>query len=128
MKNINKLDKDSLVKILSNVEGVIDNIPKEELKNIMNSIIKEFNKNPDEFVKLVRDGKIASIFMTPGLKKTLSAIGISIPVVTIIFTYIVESWLAGMQIKAGRLGVMKSLEDLNDPRYYANLETENLNN
>ena len=128
LKNINKLDKDSLVKILSNVEGVIDNIPKEELKNIMNSIIKEFNKNPDEFVKLVRDGKIASIFMTPGLKKTLSAIGISIPVVTIIFTYIVESWLAGMQIKAGRLGVMKSLEDLNDPRYYANLETENLNN
>ena len=27
-----------------------------------------------------------------------------------------------MQLKAGRLGVMKAIESLDDPRYYANIE------
>ncbi len=27
-----------------------------------------------------------------------------------------------MQLKAGRLGVMKAMESLEDPRYYANIE------
>ena len=37
-------------------------------------------------------------------------------------TYALESWLADMQLKAGRLGVMKAMESLEDPRYYANIE------
>ena len=41
---------------------------------------------------------------------------------TIVLTYAIEAWLANMELKAGRLGVMKSLEDLKDPRYYANIE------
>ena len=38
-------------------------------------------------------------------------------------TYALESWLADMQLKAGRLGVMKAMESLEDPRYYANIES-----
>ena len=37
-------------------------------------------------------------------------------------TYAVEAWLADMQLKAGRLGVMKAMESLNDTAYYANIE------
>ena len=60
--------------------------------------------------------------MTPGLKKALAAAGISWTAFSIIMTYAVESWLADMQLKAGRLGVMKAMESLEDPRYYANIE------
>ena len=60
--------------------------------------------------------------MTPELQKALLIAGISIPTFSIVITYIIESWLADMQIKAGRLGVMKSLDDLNDIRYYADVE------
>jgi hypothetical protein len=122
LKNIKGLNKENLTKILSNFEKSINNIPKKELENIMNSIVTEFNKNPDEFVKLVSTGKLKSIFMTPELQKTLTALGIAIPTFTLIITYTIESWLADMQMKAGRLGVMKSLEDLDDIRYYANIE------
>ena len=60
--------------------------------------------------------------MTPGLKKALAAIGVSWTVFTLAITYAIESWLADMQLKAGRLGVMKAIESLEDPRYYANVE------
>ena len=88
----------------------------------MNKLVEEFNKNPDEFVKMVRSGQLSSLFMTPELQKTLLALGISIPTITIALTYAVEAWLANLELRAGRLGVMKSLEDLSDNRYYANVE------
>ena len=36
----------------------------------------------------------------------------------------IETWLADMQLKAGRLGVMKAMEALDDPAYYADIEPE----
>ena len=122
LKNIRGLNKENLTKILSNLEKSINNIPKKELENVMNSLISEFNKNPDEFVKLVHTGRLKSIFMTPELQKALTIVGIAIPTFTLAITYIIESWLADMQMKAGRLGVMKSLEELDDIRYYADME------
>lgn len=122
LKNIKDLDKETLIKILNNLEVVINKVPKKELKNIMDTVITEFNKNPDEFVKLVKQRRIKELFMTPELQKALLIAGISIPTFSLVITYIIESWLADMQIKAGRLGVMKSLDDLSDIRYYANVE------
>ena len=39
-------------------------------------------------------------------------------------TYAIEAWLADIQLKAGRLGVMKAIEGLDDYRYYANVEKD----
>ena len=119
---LSDLDKKSAIEILSNFEKIYDNIPKEELKKIFGAAIEEFNKNPDEFVKLVKEGNIGSVLLTPELKKALKIAGISWVTFNIVITYALESWLAELQLKAGRLGVMKSLEDLDDPRYYANIE------
>ena len=60
--------------------------------------------------------------MTPELQNTLVIAGVSIPALSIALTYAVEAWLANLELRAGRLGVMKSLEELEDPRYYANIE------
>lgn len=124
MENIgfSSMDKATMLKILPKVEKILDNIPKEELQKIWSTLIKEFNEHPDEFIKLVKTGKIGNIFITPGLKNTLAALGISWTVFTLAITYAIESWLADMQLKAGRLGVMKAIESLDDPRYYANIE------
>ncbi len=80
------------------------------------------SEHPDEFLKLVTEGNPASIIITPGLKKALAAAGISWSVFMIVMTYAVESWLADIKLKAGRLGVMKAIESLDDYRYYANIE------
>ena len=124
MENIgfSSMNKETMLKILPKVEKILDNIPKEEMQKIWSTLIKEFNEHPDEFIKLVKTGKIANILMTPGLKKALAAVGISWTVFTLAITYAIESWLADMQLKAGRLGVMKAIESLEDPRYYANVE------
>ena len=124
MENIgfSSMNKETMLKILPKVERILDNIPKEEMQKIWSTLIKEFNEHPDEFIKLVKTGKIANILMTPGLKKALAAVGISWTVFTLAITYAIESWLADMQLKAGRLGVMKAIESLEDPRYYANVE------
>ena len=124
LKNIKGLDKETLLKILDNLEKSIDNIPKAELKKIMNSMIEEFNKNPDEFVKLVTSGRLTEIFLTPELQSILAIAGVSIPTLSIVITYAISSWLANLELRAGRLGVMKSLEELDDVRYYANADFE----
>ena len=84
--------------------------------------MQEFNAHPDEFIKLVKSGKVGQIFMTPGLKRTLKIAGISFTTFTLVMTYAIESWLADIKLKAGRMGVMKAMEGLNDPRYYADIE------
>ena len=92
------------------------------MKNILEVAVKTFNENPDEFVKLITsDSGFSKIFMTPDVKKAMTALGIAYPTFILILTYAFQSWLAEMQLKAGRLGVMKSLEELEDPRYYANV-------
>lgn len=119
---LSDLDKKAAIEILSNFEKIYDNIPKEELKKIFETAFEEFNKNPDEFLKLLKEGNIGSVLQTPELKKALKIAGISWITFNVVITYALESWLAELQLKAGRLGVMKSLEDLEDPRYYANIE------
>ena len=116
------INKETMLKILPKIEKILDNIPKEEMQKIWTTLIKEFNEHPDEFIKLVKTGKIGNILITPGLKNTIAALGISWTVFTLALTYAIESWLADMQLKAGRLGVMKAIESLDDPRYYANIE------
>ena len=126
--HIKSMDKKTMLDILPKVEKILANLPKEELNKILTTMVKEFQEHPDEFLKLVQSGGISSIFITPGLKKALITAGISWTAFSIAITYIVEAWMADMQLKAGRLGVMKAMEALDDPAYYANIEpTETAN-
>lgn len=116
------MDKKTLLEIIPKLEKIFDNIPKAESQKIWNKIVEEMQTHPDEFLQLLRSGKIGKIFMTPGLEKAIAAAGISWAVFTLALTYAIESWLADIQLKAGRLGVMKAIEGLEDPRYYADIE------
>ena len=73
-------------------------------------------------IKLMTSGKLSSIFITPQLRTALAAAGISWAAFTIGITYLAEAIMADMQLKAGRLGVMKAMESLEDPAYYADIE------
>ncbi|MCQ2789091.1 MAG: hypothetical protein MJ229_01810 [bacterium] len=116
------LEKDTVKNVLPRLEKICQNVPKEELNQVFNSILKELQENPDEFIAMLKKNKVSNVFMTPNLKKALAVAGISWTTFTISITYAIESWLADMQLKSGRLGVMKALEELDDNAYYADIE------
>ena len=119
---ISSMDKKTMIEVLDNVKTIFENIPKDEMSALWGKIIDGFTKNPDEFMKLMANGKIGMIFVTPGLQKAVAAAGISWAAFTMGMTYIISSWLGEMQLKAGRLGVMEAMNDLKDYRYYADIE------
>lgn len=123
--DLSSVDKAYVQKAIPKVQKILSNIPKDEVKNILGACLDEFNKNPDQFMHLLKTGGITKIFMTNGLKTAMAAAGVSWVVISMSFSYLIESWLADMQLKAGRLGVMKALEELKDPAYYADIETVN---
>ena len=114
-------EKESVIKSINNVAKIWDNIPKEEAKRIMLALVKQFNENPDKFIEATKSGKIMSIFITPQIKAALATAGISWTVFTFVMTYTIESWLADIQLRAGRLGVKTAMDELQDYRYYANV-------
>ena len=59
------------------------------------------------------------IFMTPALKTAMLATGITWGVICTALTFAVQSYFAKLQKEAGRLGVMKAMEELQDDRIYA---------
>ncbi len=126
--DIASMDKAYFEKILPKVQKMLNNLPQKEVKNIIEIAIEEFNKNPDEFIKAAKNGSIAKILMTKGLKTALKAAGVSWVALNIAMIFVIESWLADMQLKGGRLGVMKALEALKDPEYYANSEPDDNKN
>ncbi|MDR1326882.1 MAG: hypothetical protein LBJ74_00590, partial [Heliobacteriaceae bacterium] len=122
------IDRKTVLEMLPKLEKIMDNIPKEHLAKIKNTLLKEFQNNPDEFVHLLQNGGLMrKVLFTPELKTALAVAGASWVALNIIIAYIIEQWLAEMQLKAGRLGVMKAIESLDDPAYYANIEVVNEN-
>lgn len=120
--NMPSMTKDMMLKMIPKVQKVFENLPKEELDRITSKLVEEFNKRPDEMIKLMTSGKLSNIFITPQLRTALAAAGISWAAFTIGITYLAEAIMADMQLKAGRLGVMKAMESLEDPAYYADIE------
>ncbi len=125
---LGSMDKAKLMKILDNFEKMLDNIPSEEIEKIQQTLLKTLKENPDEFIKMVGNGKIFTVLLTPMLVKSAAAAGISWIALNIIVTWMIEAWLADMQLKAGRLGVMKAMEALQNPAYYADVEPDNSKN
>ncbi len=120
--HVSNMDKAYILDCLAKLKKVIERMPKDEMKNIVSSIVTEMSEHPDQFIAYVQSGKIRNIFMTDGLKKTVAAAGISWTAINVAITYTIESILADLQLKSGRLGVMKALDSLDDPAYYANIE------
>lgn len=120
--HMSNMTKDMMLGMIPKVQKVFENLPKEELDQITSKLVEEFNKRPDEMIKLMTSGKLSSIFITPQLRTALAAAGISWAAFTIGITYLAEAIMADMQLKAGRLGVMKAMESLEDPAYYADIE------
>lgn len=117
-----KFTKQNCKDILGDLAKVWDNIPKEESKKIFATLFKEFNENPDQVLAMVNSGKVEDIFKTPEIKRALTIAGISWTAFTAIMTYVIEAWLAEIQLRAGRLGVKMAMDELQDPKNYANIE------
>lgn len=122
--DFSELNKTKILDTLNNVEKIFNNIPKEELKSIFNKFLEELGKNPDEVIELVKTGQIASILVTPRFEKTMITLGVSWVALNMAVTGLIGAWFSEMQLKAGRLGVMKALDSLQDPTYYANIEQD----
>ncbi len=121
---ISIMDKKTMLEILPKLEKILNNIPKDELKTIGKTLFEEFQKHPDEFIKALKSGNLATVFLTDSLIKTAAAAGISWAALNIALIWIIQTWLADIQLKAGRLGVMKAIESLEDPAYYADIEPD----
>ncbi len=54
----------------------------------------------------------------------LTGIGSVVPGLALLFTvpYVFNSWLTDIQKKAGRIGVMKAMQNLDDPKIFANVK------
>lgn len=122
--NIESMDKDYIVDSLGKLKEVIKRLPKDEMKKIVSAMVNEFSEHPDQFIAYVQSGKILGFYKTEGFKKAVMAAGVSWTAVNIALIYTIESILADLKLKSGRLGVMKALDSLEDPAYYANIEPE----
>lgn len=119
------MDKKTCLEILPKLEKIMERIPEKELKSILDAFMTEFNKHPDEIIKLIQKGKIKEILNTPYLRNVITTLSIAHTTATIAITAIISFALADLQLKAGRLGVMKAIDSLKDPAYYANIEADN---
>ena len=62
---------------------------------------------------------LREIFVTKKLKVATGIASGTWAALSLLMAYALESAFASMQKKAGRLGVMKGLEELEDVKYYA---------
>ena len=121
------IDRQYVIRMLNRLEKVMEKSANSGLKEEMNKLLQTMMQNPQKTLILLinHPEKLMSAFKSETLAKTLWAAGISWTVFTTILTYCLASYFASMQKDAGRLGVMKSIEDLQDYRYYADEIPEN---
>lgn len=112
-------------KIYQNINTILKNMPKEELQKIMDTAFEEFTKNPAKFIQALQSGELKNVFLTKGIAVTAVAAPAIWSALSMILAFTIESVFASMQKQAGRLGVMKALEELEDVRFYADMKPEN---
>lgn len=120
---LNNIDNKQAVKILKNFETILQNVPSDKLKKIVDTALNEFIENPAKFITLMENPNgLKSLLLTKDAKIAAGIAGGSWFAINFAVVFAIESYLAGLQKKAGRLGVMKGLEKLEDPLYYADIE------
>ncbi len=119
LANSNVKNKE-VVEIIKHFAVIANNIPAKQLGNIYSTALKEFSKNPEKFAQSLMDGSFKKVLITKGIIKA-GAITTGVwASLSIALSFALESVFASMQKKAGRLGVMKALEEMQDNKYYAN--------
>ena len=112
-----------------NLVVIVNNLPKEQIHKIINTAVQLIKDDPVKFMNAFGNKrKMIDLFATKGVKITAFAIPAAWTGFTMLMTFTFESVLASMQKKAGRLGVMKGLQELDDNRYYADTKTQNEQN
>ena len=113
-------DKKYFVREANAAQKILNAIPAEEITQAVQKIINIAIENPEKFAKFIQeDGALKQLLMTPELKRALTIVGISWGVFCTGLTFTVQSYFAKLQKEAGRLGVMKAMEELQDDRIYA---------
>lgn len=116
-------NKKHTAKMLRCFDRVVKNIPAEELDKAFTKILDMAFAEPEKFIAFCKNpANFTSLFMTKSLKKVLWTAGISYGVFIMAITFAVQSYFAKLQKEAGRLGVMKAMEELQDDRIYADIE------
>lgn len=113
-------DKKYYVRGLRAFARFSQNVPASEITLLLQKALKLAVDEPEKFIRLMNDPEEAKkIFMTPALKTAMLATGITWGVICTALTFAVQSYFAKLQKEAGRLGVMKAMEELQDDRIYA---------
>ena len=115
-----KIDREYIKRNIPRVENIIKSIPSEEIDNLVRRIEKAHLENPD--VQLNYDDISSAFFETPFIANLILGGTITYGVLQLTLLFTIASIFAQLELKAGKLGVMKSLEDLQDYRYYAPME------
>ena len=107
--------------MLDKLEKICKNFPTDQAKQEFAKLFNAVAQNPDKAMYLLKNHpeKFSQLFRSDILNQALLTAGISWGVLTTILTYMLESYFASMQKDAGRLGVMKAIDKLDDYRYYA---------
>lgn len=111
---IDKLSKQELFKIVKDAENICNNLSSKELSEVYGKVLNFVKENPDKALSLLLNdpGAITGIFMTPGVKKLMAAAGISWAAVNIAGLFMITAYLAEIQKRAGRIGVMNAIKEL----------------
>ena len=108
-----------------NLEKIGKNIPEEYIKEILDTYSKVMMHNPEKATELLKNiDNLKKIFITKDVKKYGAIAAGTWTSLNFVLTFMLESYLAKLQKEAGRLGVMKAMEELDDPRYYADSEAQ----
>ena len=121
-------NKKQIDTILDNLEKIGNNIPQKDLEEIFETIKKVVEKDPQKAMELLKDPKnIKNALLTKGIKKVGAITAGTWAALNFVVTFAIESYLAKLQKGAGRLGVMKAMQELDDERFYANSEVDTQN-
>lgn len=123
--SVGKFDKAYLQRNFAKLEKIIDILPEKEVKTFFDKVSQAIKDDPSKFFKLLKDGPNAftnAFLNTPTIKKLLLSGFLTWGLITTLCTYMIASFFAKLELQAGRLGVMKSFEELDDYRYYAPAE------
>jgi len=108
-----------------NINKIIKNLPKDELKTLYDKLINLGQQDPETFAKFVKDNQ-KSLLMSPMVKKFMYAMGISYPVGILGVFYLMQLYFSELQRKAGKIGTMKAIEELDNPINFADVsQTQN---
>ena len=129
LKNIlQNANRKQCISILENLEKIEKNIPEKSINEIFETYLKLVISDPEKAKELIRNtDTLKKILITKDVKKYGAIAAGTWTSLSFVLTFMLESCLAKLQKESGRLGVMKAIEELDDPRYYANFETTQAN-